>query len=104
MIRFLKILIVILIWNHHIHAQEKFTISGTITEAKSNETLIGVNILFPEIGKGVVTNEYGFYSITLPKNSYKLQVSYVGFNSINQQIELNENQKLNFQLTEASEM
>ena len=30
-------------------AQEKFTLSGTISEEKSNETLIGVNILFPEI-------------------------------------------------------
>ncbi|WP_445012643.1 TonB-dependent receptor [Aquimarina mycalae] len=85
-------------------SQEKFTISGTITEQSSNETLIGVNVLFPEMGKGVVTNEYGFYSITLPKGNYKLQISYLGFQDIVQEIILDEDKKLNFQLTEASEM
>ncbi|TPN82075.1 TonB-dependent receptor [Aquimarina algicola] len=87
-----------------VSAQEKFTLSGTISEISSNETLIGVNVIFPEIGKGVVTNVYGFYSITLPKGTYKLQVSYLGFKDIVQEIELNENKKLNFQLDEASEM
>ncbi len=87
-----------------IFSQEKFTVSGTITEKSSNETLIGVNVIFPEVGKGVVTNEYGFYSITLPEGTYKLQISYLGFNDITQDINLNEDKKLNFQLTEASEM
>ncbi|KAA1247109.1 TonB-dependent receptor [Aquimarina sp. RZ0] len=87
-----------------VFSQEKFTISGTISEQSSNETLIGVNVLFPEIGKGVVTNEYGFYSITLSKGTYKLLVSYLGFNDISNEINLNKDLKLNFQLTEASEM
>lgn len=85
-------------------AQEKFTISGVISEQSSNETLIGVNIIFPEIGRGVVTNEYGFYSITLPQGNYKLQVSYLGYQDIVKNIDLQENQKLNFQLVASSEM
>ncbi len=85
-------------------SQEKFTLSGTISESSSNETLIGVNVIFPEVGKGVVTNEYGFYSITLPQGNYKLQVSYLGFKDIVQQINLNEDKKINFQLNESSEM
>ena len=40
-----------------IKAQEKFTLSGTISEAISNETLIGVNILVPELQTGTTTNE-----------------------------------------------
>ncbi len=87
-----------------IFAQEKFTLSGTVSEQSSNETLIGVNIIFPEIGKGVVTNEYGFYSITLPQGVYKLQISYLGFRDITQEIDLSEDKKMNFQLIEASEM
>lgn len=87
-----------------VSGQEKFTLNGIISEKSSNETLIGVNVLFPEIGKGVVTNEYGFYSITLPQGKYKLQISYMGFRDIVQEIELNEDKKLNFQLTESSEM
>ncbi len=87
-----------------IYSQEKFTISGIVSEQSSNETLIGVNVLFPEMAKGTATNEYGFYSITLPQGKYKLQVSYLGFNDITQEIDLNEDKKLNFQLVESSEM
>ncbi|MAQ75677.1 MAG: hypothetical protein CL613_05020 [Aquimarina sp.] len=85
-------------------SQEKYTISGIITEESTNETLIGVNVLFPEINKGTVTNEYGFYSITLPEGAYKIQISYLGFNDIVKDILLTENTKLNFSLQEASEM
>ncbi|GAA4278565.1 TonB-dependent receptor [Aquimarina mytili] len=92
------------ITNLSVTAQEKFTLSGTISEQSSNETLIGVNVIFPEIGKGVVTNEYGFYSITLPQGNYKLQISYLGFKDLIQEINLNEDKKLNFQLSESSEM
>ncbi|MBT8312529.1 MAG: hypothetical protein HKP23_06865, partial [Flavobacteriaceae bacterium] len=42
-------------------AQRKYTLSGTITEAASNETLIGVSLVVPELRTGVTTNEYGFY-------------------------------------------
>ncbi len=98
------LLVISILFYGNTTGQEKFTINGIISEQSSNETLIGVNVLFPEIGKGVVTNEYGFYSITLPGGTYKLQVSYLGFNDIIQEITLNDDKKLNFQLTEASEM
>ncbi len=88
----------------YLYSQEKYTLSGIVSEKSSNETLIGVTIIFPEIGKGVVTNEYGFYSITLPKGKYNLQVSYMGFNDIRQEIDLSEDRKLDFLLTESSEM
>ena len=84
-------------------AQEKYTLSGTISEEKSNETLIGVTLLFPEIGTGTTTNEYGFYSITLPEGTYNIQISFVGFTTIFKTIELSEDKIENFQLTEASE-
>ncbi len=84
-------------------AQEKYTISGTITDLNSNETLIGVNIIFPEIQAGTTTNEYGFYSITLSKGNYNLQVSYLGFTSISETIELVQNRTINYKLTESSE-
>ncbi|WP_062060588.1 TonB-dependent receptor [Aquimarina longa] len=100
----LSILILIVIFPYSILSQEKFTLSGVISEKSSNETLIGVTISFPKIGKGVVTNEYGFYSITLPPGKYKLQISYLGFIDVIQEIDLNEDKKLSLQLTESSEM
>lgn len=84
-------------------AQEKFTISGTVVEENSNETLIGVNILFPEIQAGVTTNEYGFYSITIPPGTYKVIISYIGFSTLSKTIVLNENMTKNFSLTNSIE-
>ncbi|WP_339918152.1 TonB-dependent receptor [Yeosuana marina] len=86
-----------------LHAQEKFTLSGTVSNEESNETLIGVNIIIPELKTGTSTNEYGFYSITLPKGTYDIDVSYLGFNSLKKTINLSDNITQNFQLQESLE-
>ena len=79
-------------------SKQKFTLSGIITDTNSNETLIGVNIIIPELKTGVTTNEYGFYSITLPVGNYKIQISYLGYQTIEKSIDLNQNTKNNFKL------
>ena len=84
-------------------AQEKFTLSGTITDNRTNETLIGVNIIIPDMQTGTVTNEYGFYSITLPSGKHSIQVSYLGYKTISETIELNSALTINFKLVEAAE-
>jgi len=80
-------------------AKQKFTLSGTITDANSNETLIGVNISIPELKTGVTTNEYGFYSLTLPKGIYKIQITYLSYQTIEETINLSQNIKNNFKLS-----
>ena len=60
-------------------SQEKFTVSGTISEAETGETLIGVNVIIPSLQTGTVTNQYGYYSITLPKGEYEIVYSSIGF-------------------------
>ena len=104
-IKQLKILFLIisLVKSVFLFSQEKFTLSGTITEEKSNETLIGVNILIPELNTGASTNEYGFYSITIPQGIYKIIISYVGFNDHIETVDLSENVIKNFSLTETFE-
>ena len=84
-------------------SQEKFTLSGKITDQHSNETLIGVNIIFPELQAGAVTNEYGFYSITVIRGTYNFQVSYLGFNSISETITIDKDKTMNFKLQESTE-
>tara|TARA_R110000868_G_scaffold21326_1_gene88598 strand:+ start:2204 stop:4585 length:2382 start_codon:yes stop_codon:yes gene_type:complete len=84
-------------------SQDKFTLSGIITDIKNNETLIGVNVYIPETKSTALTNEYGFYSITLPKGNYTILISHVGFNTISQNITLFENKKINSSLTESGE-
>tara|TARA_R110002020_G_scaffold222413_2_gene431181 strand:+ start:341546 stop:343957 length:2412 start_codon:yes stop_codon:yes gene_type:complete len=96
-------LILFLISTTLIFAQDKFTLSGKIVESASNETLISVNVIVPELNTGAVTNEYGFYSITLPKGTYKIVVSYLGFSDITETITLDNNITKNFSLEESFE-
>ena len=51
----------------------KHTISGYVSDAKSGEALIGVKIFVPSINKGTISNNYGFYSLTLEEGVYQVQ-------------------------------
>lgn len=78
---------------------DKFTLSGVISDTNSNETLIGVNITFPELKTGVTTNEYGFYSITLPKGQHQIIISSLGYQTLTTEVNLTANTKTNWQLS-----
>ncbi|KAF2331542.1 TonB-dependent receptor [Flavobacterium nitrogenifigens] len=84
-------------------AQEKFTLSGTITDSRNNETLIGVAIYIPSLKIGTTTNEYGFYSLSVPKGEYEIEISYTGYQTIQKTIILNQNSKSNFSIKEGGE-
>jgi len=89
--------------SNSLFSQQKFTVSGTITEASSNETLIGVTLLVPEINTGVTTNDYGFYSLTLPGGEYQIRISYLGYQEIVQTISLTKDLRINFEMFEEVE-
>lgn len=84
-------------------SQEKFTLSGTITDSKNNETLIGVNVIVKGTKIFTITNEYGFYSLTLPKGNYEINISYVSYETIEDKIILTQNIKKNYNLIESSQ-
>ena len=83
-------------------AQDKITISGIISDAKNNETLIGVSVYIPELKAGTYTNEYGFYSLTVPKGSYEIKTDYLGYSNTSEKIDFYQNTKKNFSLNESS--
>ncbi|MCP3931367.1 MAG: TonB-dependent receptor [Bacteroidetes bacterium] len=59
---------------------ERYTVSGTISDQETGETLIGATVTIPELSEGTTTNEYGYYSITLSKGQpITIEISYVGF-------------------------
>lgn len=103
MIKVKKLLFALLLITTTVFSQEKYTISGTIYDNSSNETLIGVSVYFPELNAGTTTNEYGFYSITLPEGTYQAQISYLGFSTIIETIQLTQKITKNFKLKEESE-
>ena len=79
--RYLLIIFLFYISSNYLQGQneEKYTLNGQITDAKSGEDLISATIYVPKLNIGATTNVYGFYSLTLPKGSYEVIYSYVGF-------------------------
>jgi len=87
-----------------LYSQEKFTLSGTVSDQRSNETLIGVTVVITELKTGTTTNEYGFYSISLPKGTYTLEISYIGFETITSTIILDKNIRNNVSMKESVQL
>jgi hypothetical protein len=59
--------------------QEKITLNGYVRDASSGEELLGASVVVKGTPEGAVTNLYGFYSIRLVPGNYKLQFSYMGY-------------------------
>ena len=81
-----------------VSAQNKYTISGYARDVQNGETLIGATITINGNVKGITTNQYGFYSITLLQGGYDVICSYAGFQPKLISIKLNADQQLNFDL------
>ena len=64
------------------YCQKKFTLSGFITDANNGETLIGATVYSKSVGQGVISNNYGFYSLTLPEGDYEISFSFIARLSI----------------------
>ena len=55
------------------------TLSGFITDLSNGESIVGANIYCSELSLGTTANTYGFYSLTLPKGSYEISYSFLGY-------------------------
>ncbi len=83
-----------------VSSQTKYTISGFVREQGSRESLIGVNVYIPGSTTGTSTNQYGFYSLTLPESdSVTLAFSFVGYQAVVRMLSLRKNNELNVDLT-----
>jgi hypothetical protein len=65
--------------------KEKVTLSGYIKDKATGEELIGAIVQVKALKIGVATNEYGFFSITLPEGEYELEISFLGYRSLKTQ-------------------
>ena len=83
---------------------EKLTISGHLTDANNGEALIGANFIIKELQTGTVSNSYGFYSISVDPGTYTLLVSYVGFDTKEQAVNLTESKVIDIELRESGTM
>jgi hypothetical protein len=83
-------------------AQPKYTLSGFIRDSLSGESLIGATIAVNGHGKSISSNQYGFYSITLPQATYTIYASFAGYQPLQMTLVLDKNLEFNFQLLQRS--
>jgi len=80
-------------------AQQSFVVSGSVKDKQTGESLIKAVVRIQELpNAGIISNEYGFYSLTLPKGNYSVIVSQVGYETLVQKIKLDSSQSINFYL------
>lgn len=82
--------------------EKRYTISGTITDESSGETLIGASIRAEGTTHGTLSNEYGFYSFSLAEGNYTITINFIGYQTITDTIELYRDIRWDIGLTELS--
>jgi len=78
--------------------QQEVTLSGYVADKQTGERLIAANIYDLESQRGAQTNEYGFFSLTLPSGEARLQVSYIGYEPAYRKMKLQQDRRLEFRL------
>ena len=79
-------------------AQKTYTLSGYIKDKKSGEDLIGASVVAKGTSKGVTSNTYGYFALTLPQGEYTFKVDYLGYKSFETKIKLNADTRMTFTL------
>jgi len=78
---------------------QSYTISGTITDLETGEQLIAANVFDEVSSSGTISNNFGFYSVSLPAGKVVLNFSYIGYNGQTIEIDLNKDTKLDVNLS-----
>jgi len=103
-IRFIRtatlLLFVLLFWQSAMCQQSKYIFSGYVRDKGTGEELPAATIYFSETKSGCITNNYGFYSISLPSGEYHVRVSYIGYKSTDFVLNMTKDTKQDFELSE----
>jgi outer membrane receptor protein involved in Fe transport len=82
--------------------QQRYTVSGYVKDEQNGESLIGISISKAGSSLGTVTNEYGFFSLTLPAGEHDLQFSYMGYTTQKIHVSLYSNKTLDPKLARSA--
>jgi hypothetical protein len=75
----------IVIWPE---APDIHAVHGYVRDGSSGEELIGATVQINDLKVGIVTNQYGFYSISVPEGRYELSVSHPGYQPQTRKVDL----------------
>ena len=76
------------------------TLSGYLKDKANGEALISASVYIPQLKTGVTSNVYGFFSITVPKGSYPVNFTYVGYQTQSPTLDLTISKQMNVLLQE----
>ena len=85
----MKKILIALIFIPITFGQDGFTISGKIIDKVSGQALSGANVFEKTTEEGTSSNAEGEYLLLLPEGNYNFKVSYIGYNSIEREVDLN---------------
>ncbi len=74
-----------------VSASIKHTISGTIRNKVTGESVLGATIKVLDNPEVITSNEYGFFSLTLHGGNYNLEITSVGLSKLVKEIHLTDN-------------
>ena len=98
-IGFFNLIIGLFLLISSVSAQSTVVVSGSVRDKQTGESLIKAVVRIQELpNAGIISNEYGFYSLSLPKGNYSVVVSQVGYETLVQKIKLDSSQTINFSL------
>ena len=80
------------------YSQTKYTLSGYITDAKNGEVLVVTKIFIPSINQGTVSNNYGFYSLSVPSGTYQVEFRSGIFPTVTKSVDLSKNLVYNIEI------
>lgn len=82
--------------------QKKFTIGGIVKSAQDGETIIGASVKAGSVS-GTLSNEYGFYSLSLPPGNHTIEISSVGMQPVFLSIVLTADTTINYAMKDGTE-
>jgi len=93
------IFVMAILFSTSLYAQQ-YTVSGVVTDATTGDVLIGANVYFPDLNLGAATDANGEFSISIAQGKYNITCSFIGFDKITQEIDINADMTLNFSMQE----
>jgi hypothetical protein len=76
------------------------TLIGTLREQSSGEPLIGASVFIEKPLTGTSTDQFGHYSLTIPKGRHELKIKSIGMKQTVRQVMLYSNGRLDIELEE----
>ena len=81
----------------------RVALSGVVRDAGNGESMMGVYVILSELSnpqnvQGCVTNQAGYYSISVTPGTYKLTVNFMGYRTLEDTLTLTKSQQRRFEM------